>query len=74
MEIAGLFDKKENFPFSTVRMPYKSSNLPSNMFYSAIGANTLCIAKANNNHDSFYSSVKQLILRIIKQDAENDKN
>ena len=25
----GLFDKRDNFPFSIVRMPYKSSNLPS---------------------------------------------
>ena len=32
----GLFDKRDNFNFSIVRMPEKSSNIPSNIFYSAI--------------------------------------
>ena len=30
--IVGLFDKRNNFSFSVVRMPYKSSNLKSNLF------------------------------------------
>ena len=38
--IVGLFDKRDSFPFSIVKMPFKSTNLPSNMFYSAIGAET----------------------------------
>ena len=42
----GLFDKRDNFPFSIVGMAYKSTYLPSNMFYTAIGAKTLRIAKA----------------------------
>ena len=40
--IVGLFDKRDSFPFSIVKMPFKSTNLPSNMFYSAIGAETWC--------------------------------
>ena len=37
----GIFGKRDNFLFTITRMPYKYSNLPSNMFYSAIGAETL---------------------------------
>ena len=43
------------------------------MFYSATGAGTLCIAKANNNAKQFYTCVSQLIFTVIKQGAHNDK-
>ena len=69
MFFVGLFD---NYPFSNVRMLYKYSNLPSNMFWAAKRAETLCIAKASNVV-SFYSFVKPLIFSMIKQDAHNDK-
>ena len=69
--LVGLFDKRDNFPFKIVRMPFKSSNLPSNMFYSAIGAEILRIAKACNNVDAFLSSVKPLLCRMLKQGANN---
>ena len=54
----GLFDKRDAFPFSIVRMPYKSSNIPSTIFYSSIGAETLRIARASNTPNSFVTSVK----------------
>ena len=69
----GLFDKRDNFPFSIVRMPYKSSNIPSNIFYSAIGAETLRIAKANNSANTFYDSVTPLISRMMKQGAQKQR-
>ena len=69
----GLFDKRDSFPFHIVRMPYKSSNLPSNIFYSSIGAETLRIARASNNTASFFSSVKPLISRMLKQGANASK-
>ena len=34
----GFFDKRDSFTFSVVRMPGKSSNVPSGIVYSAIGA------------------------------------
>ena len=71
--IVGLLDKRDHFPFRIVRTPCKSSNLPSNIFYSGIRAETLPNAKANNNINSFYSSVKPLIHKIVKQGAQNDK-
>ena len=46
----GLFDKRDSIPFSTVRMPGKSSNVPSSIVYSAIGAESLRISRARNIH------------------------
>ena len=57
----GLFDKKDSFPFSIVRMPDKSSNVPSNTVYSVIGAESLRIARASNNLKSFATAIKPLI-------------
>ena len=57
----GLFDKRDSFPFSVVRMPNKSSNVPSNIVYSAIGAESLIIARANNNLESFFTAIYLLI-------------
>ena len=38
------FDKIDSFRFSLVRMPDKSSNKPSSLVYSVIGAESLSIA------------------------------
>ena len=70
----GLFDKRDAFPFTIVRMPYKSSNIPSsNIFYSSICAETLRIARASNNSNSFSSSIKPLVTRMLKQGAYKEK-
>ena len=36
-----LYDKRDTFKFSVVRMPYKSSNISQNMFNATIGAEVL---------------------------------
>ena len=54
----GLFDKRDSFPFSIVRMPGKSSNVPSSIVYSAIGAELWRIARASNNPESFSTAIK----------------
>ena len=43
------------------------------MFYSAVGAELLRIAKPSNNANLFYLYLKPLISRTIKQGAHNDK-
>ena len=63
----GLFDKIGSFPFSIVRMSDKSSNVPSSIVYSAIGAESLRIARASNNPESFFTAIKPLISRTSKQ-------
>ena len=64
----GFFDKRDSFTFSIVRMPGKSSNVPSSIVYSAIGAEWFRIARANNNPEFSISIViKPLIARISRQ-------
>ena len=63
----GLFDKRDSFPFSIVRMPDKSSNVSSSIVYSTIGAESLRIARASNNPESLSASTKPLIARMSRQ-------
>ena len=60
----GLFDKRDSFPFSIVRMPDKSSNVPSSIVFSAIGTESLRIARASNNPESFSKTIKPLIAHM----------
>ena len=62
----GLFDKKDSFPFSIVRMPHKSSNIPSSMTYSTIGAKSLRIVGVSNNPESFSTPIKPVIDRMSR--------
>ena len=63
----GLFDKRDSFPFSIFRIPDKSSNIPSSIVYSAIGAESLRIARASTNLESFSTAIKSLITRMCRQ-------
>ena len=47
-------------------MPYKSSNIPKKMFYSAISAEILKIGKATTSFKDFSESTSILITRISK--------
>ena len=51
-----LFDKKDNFTFKIIRMPNKSSNIPREMFYLLISAETLRISKATTKCLDFLKS------------------
>ena len=68
-----LYDKRDSFPFSIVRMPFSSSNMPSSIFYSSIGAEILRIARATSNRRSFLSSTRILLKRMLKQGAHGKK-
>ena len=48
-------------------MPGKSSNAPSSIVYSAIGAESLRIARASNNPESFSTTIEPLIARVSRQ-------
>ena len=63
----GLFNKRDSFSFSIVRMPDKSSNVPSSIVYSAIDAESLRIARASNNLESFSTAIKPLIAHMSRQ-------
>ena len=63
----GVFDKKDSFPFSIVRMPDKSSNVPSSIAYFAIVAESLRNARASNNPEPFSTATKPLIAHMSRQ-------
>ena len=65
----GIFDKRDSFPFSIIRMPDKSSNVPYSIFYSAIGPESLRIAKAANNAAPFPTAIKPLIACMSRQEG-----
>ena len=60
-----LFDKRDTFKFSVVRMPYKRSNIPHKMFYATIGAEILRICRAKSSYDSLKDSARKLITRYL---------
>ena len=68
-----LYDKRDHFPFSIVRMPYITSNMPSKIFYSSLGAEILRIGRTTNDFDQFKFSSKKITGRMIKQGAQHHK-
>ena len=72
--ISKLYDKREAFPFSVVRMPHPQSNMPFKMFYSTISAEIIRICRVTSNFSDFVDSVKKLLKRIIKQGAKPPSN
>ena len=68
-----LYDKRDGFPFSIVRLPYLQSNLPSVIFYSSVSAEILRIARATSNQVNFIKSAKAHLDRMTKQGANRNK-
>ena len=67
--VLGLYDKRDYFPFSIVRMPFLCSNMPSKIFYSSLGAEILRIGRTTNNVKMFEPSSKKVTARMRKQGA-----
>ena len=65
-----LFDKGDSFPFSFVRMPHIESNIPQNIFYSAIKAAFLRIARSTLCLRDFTPKVKELLERMKQQGSK----
>ena len=65
-----LYDKRDDFPFSIVRMPYLCSNIPQNIFYSALVGEFLRIARATLNFPDFKVKAKDLLERMINQGGD----
>ena len=65
-----LFDKRDEFPFSIVRLPYADSNIPTNMFYNSIGAEILRIGRVSSCMEHFLTSAKTVLHRAVKQGAK----
>ena len=65
--ITKLYDKRDNFGFDIVRMPFACSNIPSKMFYGSIGAEFLRIARATSKIEDLSNTCKQLLARMCNQ-------
>ena len=65
-----LFDKRDAFPFSIVRMPYVSSNIPESIFYSAMVGELLRIARSTLLFEDFLPKTRDLIHRLKNQGAK----
>ena len=68
-----LYDKRDAFPFKIVRMPYRESNMPSRIFYSAFGAEILRIARTSTESKSFFELAKKFLNRMVRQGANKDR-
>ena len=66
-----LYDKRDSYSFKIVRLPYKSSTLPSKMFFSTISAELLRICRATSLLPSYIETAKTLITRMKRQGADN---
>ena len=68
-----LYDKRNNFSFSIVRMPNQCSNIPTKMFYSTISSEILRICRATSSLELFLISTKTILLRMFNQGANYSK-
>ena len=62
-----LFDKRDEFPFSIVRMPDLSGNIPSFIFYGSIMSEFLRIARCTHLVEDFIPRAKSLVERMVAQ-------
>ena len=62
-----LFDKRDDFPFSIVRMPDLSGNIPSYIFYGSIMSEFLRVARCTLLLSDFIPKATSLYKRMISQ-------
>ena len=64
-----LYDKRDDYQFGIVRLPYVSTNIPKKMFISSIVAEILRIVRVTSTFQSFLKSVQTLLRRMKTQGA-----
>ena len=62
-----LFDKRGNFGFDNVTMPFYCSNIPRKIFYGSNGTEFLRIPRATSKIEDLSRTCKQLLSRMLKQ-------
>ena len=68
-----MFDKKDEFSFSAVCMPYMDSNIPSYIFYGTIRSEIIRIARSTLLLDDLIPRLGALFKRMLKQGANSWK-
>ena len=64
-----LYDKRDDFSFSIVRMPHMCSNIPKAIFYSALVGEYLRIGRSTLKTEHFTPKAGELLQRMISQGA-----
>ena len=66
-----LYDKRNSYKFNVVRFPYKSSTIPSKMFFATIRAEILQICRATSSSVvQFIKRSKVFLHRMLRQVAD----
>ena len=68
-----LFDKRDDFPFAIIRMPYLGSDIPSYIFYGTILSEFLRIARCTLLFEDFVLITRALYHRMINQGGNKVK-
>ena len=68
-----MFDKRDEFAFSVVRMPYIDSNIPSYVFYGRIMSEIIRIARCTLLLDDLIPRLGTLYKRMLTQGADSWK-
>ena len=66
-----LYDKRDDFNFKIVRMPFLSNNMPSSIFFSSYSSELLRIARCTTEKEDFLASCSSLIERMWNQGARS---
>ena len=66
-----MYDKRDQFPFFIVRMPHRSSNIPSYIFYGATFSELLRIARCSLLFEDFLERTSCLFKRMHSQGGEH---
>ena len=68
-----LFDKRDEFPFSIVRMPYRESNIPITIFYASLVGEFLRIGRSSMLLRDFLPKARELLSRMMRQGANMNR-
>ena len=68
-----LYDKRDDFGFSIVRMPHASNNMPSTIFFSSFCSEMLRIGRCTTGQEDFKQSSGQLMKHMQRQNENKNK-
>ena len=68
-----LYDKRNSYNFNVVRFPYKSSTIPSKMFFATISAEILRICRATSSVVQFIKTSKVFLHRMLRQGPDSSR-
>ena len=66
-----IYDKREDFPFSIVKMPFYSSNIPSHVFYGSIFSEFLRISRCTLLYKDLIPKFVELYIQMKNQGGNN---